>query len=164
MRKSPPAPSRWKAAVALDPAVAVACDAGAAEFSGLNVKGKRVLKIPIARRIFYRNSPDSPEGSIQVTVEIFQPCLDSKAEPPVWKCLLVIEGLGRRIRQSCCGEDSIQALFHSLFIAGVMLSTSKFRPEIDLNDERNSFAHLENFGFPELKSVAFDPELFSPEA
>ena len=121
------------------------------------------MKIPIARRVFYRNAPDSPEGCIQVTVEIFQPCLDSKVEPPVWKCLLVIEGLGRRIRQSFFGEDSIQALYHSLFIAGVMLSTSKFSAEIDKNDERNSFAHMVNFGFPELNYADVDMKLIADE-
>ena len=121
------------------------------------------MKIPIARRVFYRNAPDSPEGSIQVTVEIFQPCIDSTVEPPVWRCPLVIEGLGKSIRQSCYGEDSMQALYHSLFIAGVILSTSKYCAEIDPNDERNSYAKLENFGFPELKCVAFDPKLFVQE-
>ncbi len=121
------------------------------------------MKIPIARRVFFRKAPDSLKGVVQVTVEIFQPCLDSKVEPPVWKCLLVIEGLERRIRQSFYGEDSVQSLYHSLFIAGVMLSTSKFSSEIDKDDERNGFAHLLNFGFPELNPDAFDPKLFSPE-
>lgn len=89
---------------------------------------------------------------LPITINICRPILFKDPESIGWECSHQILRNSKNIGRMGFGVDSIQALYSSLLIAGLELSTSNIQtPQED--NEYGMWNKENNFGFPRFEKV-----------